>query len=698
MKDSEHARLAEPGRLVGRLEAARRRRFVGREEELRLFRDALTLDASSFAVLYVYGPGGIGKSSLMQEFARVARDFGRPIVQLDRLERLSDRDVVGALRDAAGALAEPAGELPAWPSDPVVLIDHAEGLGKREAWLRDTLLPQLPARALIVIASRHPPSSRWCTDLAWGAMTYSRALRNLTPHESQTLLTVHGVPTRHHAELLRCTHGHPMALTLAADVLARRGAEAAFSLHDAPDAVRALLERFVDEVPSPDHHRALQLLTMMWATPESLLAQVLSEVDTKPLFEWLRQLSFVEAGPLGLVPHDLAREVLDADFRWREDPGWAELNEQLTVMLHERLVSSSEAARPRIWADLYFLARHNPTVAPYFDSYTLHTCVAEPARPEHDTAIIAAVRRHEGDPAARIATHWLARQPGAFWVFRDEAGRVFGFMAHIELHETGPDDAAIDPAVASVLSWVERAAPARPGEAVRLLRFWMHHEHYQQPSAALNLTALTCTTRWVTHPRQAWSFVATANPEFLTPHFAAIHFTRMPEADYVVGSCRHGIFGHDWRAEPVRQWFRAKAALINADALTAPPAAVAPLLVLSEPDFAQAVKQALRDFTQPQALQDNPLRRSRVGAGADAEPLRALLREACESLRGHRRDEKLYQVLLRTFIEPAGVQERVAEALDLPFSTYRYQLAQGTERVTRWLWAREIDPRADAKR
>ena len=36
------------------------------------------------------------------------------------------------------------------------------------------------------------------------------------------------------------------------------------------------------------------------------------------LFEWLRGLSFVESGADGLFPHDLARDVLDADLRWRD--------------------------------------------------------------------------------------------------------------------------------------------------------------------------------------------------------------------------------------------------------------------------------------------------------------------------------------------------------------------------------------------
>ncbi len=49
-------------RLADRLESARRRNFVGRDAELELFRQALRDPDSPFAVLYIHGPGGIGKS------------------------------------------------------------------------------------------------------------------------------------------------------------------------------------------------------------------------------------------------------------------------------------------------------------------------------------------------------------------------------------------------------------------------------------------------------------------------------------------------------------------------------------------------------------------------------------------------------------------------------------------------------------
>jgi hypothetical protein len=43
-----------------------------------------------------------------------------------------------------------------------------------------------------------------------------------------------------------------------------------------------------------------------------------------------------------------------------------------------------------------------------------------------------------------------------------------------------------------------------------------------------------------------------------------------------------------------------------------------------------------------------------------------------------------------TYFQPAATQESAAERLGLPFSTYRYHLARGIERMVEWLWTLEL--------
>jgi hypothetical protein len=123
------------------------------------------------------------------------------------------------------------------------------------------------------------------------------------------------------------------------------------------------------------------------------------------------------------------------------------------------------------------------------------------------------------------------------------------------------------------------------------------------------------------------------------------------------------------------------------------------LIVLSEADFATAVRDALRDYTDAASLADNPLTRSRLVSGiagreappaARAAALRKLLRESVESLQESPRLAKFHRAIYHTYFQPAVTQEQAAEILDLPFSTYRRHLRSGIEEVTARLWTREI--------
>jgi putative protein kinase ArgK-like GTPase of G3E family len=65
------SRLAMPrqaaGRLRDRLSENVRRRFVGRDAEITVFHELLNRYGQA-ALLWVYGPGGVGKSTLLHRF------------------------------------------------------------------------------------------------------------------------------------------------------------------------------------------------------------------------------------------------------------------------------------------------------------------------------------------------------------------------------------------------------------------------------------------------------------------------------------------------------------------------------------------------------------------------------------------------------------------------------------------------------
>ena len=541
---------------------------------------------------------------------------------------------------------------------------------------------------------RKAPALAWRTDLAWADLTRVLSLDNLLPEESRTYLAARGIPDDQHAEVLAFTRGHPLALALVADLLKRGEDVTVGDPRAEPDIVRVLVERLVADAPTAEHRRALAVCTLARATTESLLAEVLRIPDAHELFEWLRGLPCIEHGPHGLFPHDLAREVLEADLRWRDPIASQRLSGRTYVALARRVARAPEHERQRLQLDALFAARIQPNVAAYFD-WSIEQRVLRRSRSARPTRRRSPrlVQRHEGEHSATIARYWLRRQPQAFRVLRQADGESFGFLAQLELRRASDEDRAVDPAIEPALALIQRYGPAAPDEEILYLRFWMHQERYQAVSAAMNLTTITVMVRSMTHPRLAWNFFAMADPDFWQPNFDAVNFPRAPRADFEVGGRRYGVFAHDWRVEPASAWQVGSPTPMPFVASYPDARQVHPDEVLASAEFSAAVRQALRDYTRPDRLAANPLLRSPLfGAGqveASPEALRTLLRDAAATLLWHPRDVKFHRAVWHTYFEPAPTQEQAAELLDLPFTTYRYRLAVGVERISDYLRQQE---------
>ena len=97
-------------------------------------------------------------------------------------------------------------------------------------------------------------------------------------------------------------------------------------------------------------------------TTEALLRDALEREDAHELFSWLRELSFMESGPDGVFPHDLARDALEADLRWRDPEGYKRVFRGVRAQVQRRLTSTSGREQQRAILDAKFLFRRLPGV------------------------------------------------------------------------------------------------------------------------------------------------------------------------------------------------------------------------------------------------------------------------------------------------------------------------------------------------
>jgi len=126
--------------------------FVGREAELDIVAGLLDADTPS-RILYVHGPGGIGKSALLRAAGRLAERAGFVCSAHDA------RTLPGEL-DAL--LAKLVGEAIGGPL--FLVLDEVDHLGSMVGPARDALLDQLPDDARIALAGRAEPEASWRAD------------------------------------------------------------------------------------------------------------------------------------------------------------------------------------------------------------------------------------------------------------------------------------------------------------------------------------------------------------------------------------------------------------------------------------------------------------------------------------------------------------------------------------------------------
>ena len=673
---------------------------MGRAAELELVLAALAAPEPPFSVLWIHGPGGVGKTALLGTLAEAAADAGVGVVSLDlRAIEPSPPAFIAELGRALGL--PPGASLPEALAgrEPVVLVlDTFEAAVGLEDWLREQFVPALPACALVVLAGRSGPDEPWRRDPGWRDLLRVVSLRNLGPDDARAFLRSAGVAEEQHGWMLELSHGHPLALSLLVDVMSQREADAGpVELAAAPDVVGRLVESFLAGVPSPRHRLALECVAHARLTTAGLLGTVFGDREGEELFSWLRALSFMECGPHGMLPHDLARDVIDADLRWRDPAAYRDMHLRVRRHVVTRISGSEGREHERALADLIFLHRGNPAASALWDWKSLGEVYADGLRGGDAEAIVTMVDRHEGADSAAIAHHWLERQPAGFCVFRGRGHELLGFCAQIALHEAGEDDFARDPGARAVWAHAQQHAPPRPGDEVLLARFMMDRDAYQAPSRSFNVQTIRSTQEWLGRPRLSWYYIAFADPKAMAPPMNYIYFHRAPEADFEVGGRKYGVFARDWRRFGGAEWLERMAERELGDEARAPTPErePGPLLALSQPEFASAVRRALRDVHRPDALATNPLARTRMVRTRGAElpardALRELLHEAIDALRADLRAEKLVRALECTYLRPAPTQEAAAELLGLPFSTYRGHLTRGLERVVDWLWQREL--------
>lgn len=656
-----------------RLSRARTRAFVGRDEELGRFEQALAGDPQAPFAFYVCGPGGIGKSTLLRCMADRARAAGRLLVELDG--RFVSRDPAEFER-AAGPFLDVAGT--------VLFVDSFEHSQWLESWLWQHFLPRAADGTLVVLGGRHTPQPQWTTDPAWSGLLHVIELQPFSEEQSRSLLAAAQIRPELRDRVLRFAAGNPLALSLAA-AAGSAGCSSEAVWAPSADVLRTLLAGLIGDVPSAAHRRALEVVAQAHSTSEELLTAVLPEEDAHLLFSWLRDLPFMESTHRGLHPHDAARETLAADLRWRAPHAFASMRQRLA---EEYLRLLREAPEERVWTvtdDLFHLFREREILARLRTWSREDEVHDRPLHPDDLDAVLRMAEETEGPASADLVRYWAERQPQAFSVYRlVSTGRVVAFTTRLALPAPpDPQDLATDPVVAAAWAHTDATAPVGPGEHIGISRFTIYPERYQVPSRVIDLSSSRAQAESARARSRAYGFAVWRDAETWAERVKGT--LDDTGARPRVGEHTYGLFCVDWRQVPVEAWLGRFISATEAPAAPGPSG-------FSRTAFDQAVREALTHWRDPAAFAACALTRTRLAADL-ADPvgeLRALLRQAVDDLAGDPRGVRAREALTAGYFSGAPTQEAAARRLSLPYGTYRRHVRQGLDLLCEALWQQEL--------
>jgi hypothetical protein len=639
------------GTLAARLAERDHQRFSGRRTELAFLNRCLSDDPPA-CVVFVHGPGGIGKSTLLREFERAAGTQGWDCFHVEGRELSPAPDSLeAALGDAQQS------------THPLVLIDTYERMSGLDGYLRRTLLPSLPGNAVIVIAGRRAPEPEWLTGI-WEGVSAELALGNLSQADSLALLAAHEVRDARAEAISRWAEGSPLVLALAADTAMKDPSWTPAEEDESSEIMRSLIRRLVDSELRGERLSALLVAAIARVTTVELLTAVLPESEPLAAYERLRDLSFTEPLGDGLTLHELVRKALRADFRARDPEREREIRRRIIDHLYER----AREGNPLLMIDMAHLI-DSSTIKWGFGWEGSVDYRIDDARAEDAVQIALVAQQHGFDDWWSLTSRFFEESPERVAVARDGHDRLCGYMVCMSL-ATAPEFAWEDPLVGHWLAHARDAAVL--GEAV----LWHDSVDFTRESGARVQAMLGIAgilRSGVANPRFAYMPINPSVP-------GAVSFARALGAEHLqdldLDLSARRIECHRIDYGPGGLMAAQRAVVYSELGLPNPQTARTPVGV-----DAEAVRDALRNFRLPHELAQSPLA---MGESQDerAESVRRLLREAVDSAFGETDNEQLLKrVLVRGYLEPAASHEQVAYEISLSRAAYFRRLRTAAERV-----------------
>ncbi len=429
------------------------------------------------AAVFVHGPGGIGKTALI-----TGTLASLPLTAVTLDGRQVEPTVPGALAALGTALGVPApssataaAQAIADAGADVLVIDSFERLNLLDGWIRNELTGALPASVTVVLVGRRGPNVAWRTAPGWRSLLAELVLGPMTTDEVDLLLAAHGARGDDAERIRTFARGHPLAVVVTAEALARRPGLVLGSGAPA-DVVEELFSVILDDLPLPERG-TVEAVSVLRRVTMPLLAAVVDGQDIEEAWRILRSLPFTTTTAAGLELSGVAAPVLLEALELRDPLRVRGLRARAAQAIVDSLAVGLDWQST---ADLLHLVQ-NPLIRNAYAPPGMLQHPVERARAEDRDQIVAIARRFTGEDSSRLTARWWGMRREAFSVVRGESGGVAGFSVVATLGD--PADVPLeDPAIGAVIGHLRRDPMPADARAV-VFRWALGRRHGEEPTS-----------------------------------------------------------------------------------------------------------------------------------------------------------------------------------------------------------------------
>ncbi len=527
--------------------------LLGRAHELAAF-ERLLDDDDALRYLAFYGPGGIGKTTLVSACCERARARGLTVTWLDAAE----------LPNLGQLLAVAFAPVLAAPPD-LLVIDRIERAAGMLDALRDGILSALPERTRVLVAGRR--ALGWDRHPRLAGVVSELELDRLSTADACALLSRQGVPERLHLAASDESRGHPLTLALLGARLATPDAtfETLRALSTGQPLLDVLARELIDQAPSDAHLRGLLAASLMRRLTDDDLASVLPREDVAPVRAWLSQLACARMRMDGIELHDLTRRMFVLEARRQSPARLLELIELLGQRALDRLrTAPPESYRERLVDTGYVIGQLFNMPFDPIDPSDLPPLL--PAADEHWPGIEALLERFEGPRAVEILRAW--RGPHCHAVAVVDDGVVLGFAAALRLDTAPAELIALDPGTRELARELFDERGLSRALPTLYFRFWAGPNHHMPSRAQTQIffyfitlaTSLNKLGALVSahHPPDYWQRLASTSAHEM---FTGAGFTLDGRAFLPFGRDFSGLDRRAWLLSHFQAMFDARHAL-----------------------------------------------------------------------------------------------------------------------------------------